>query len=72
MSFAEVDEEQLIKSFNSYSLEALKNFVAHALTERVMLIISLSAHDGRNVQREVMLGVLARLQKAASDEIKRR
>lgn len=72
MKFTEKEEKLLIESFNSYSDVELKDFITHAFSERIMLTLSLNSDDPRNTQREVMLGMLERLQKTASDKLKER
>ena len=64
-------EDKIRETFPSYSETELKDFVARALSERVLLILSLS-NDSKNPQREMMLGVLERLQEQAINELKRR
>lgn len=66
------DENKIKGTFSFYSNEELKDFIAHSFVDRILLTLSLNEHDLKDAQREIMLGVLERLQIQAIVELKRR
>ena len=70
--FTEKEEKMLRQQFPDYSDEQLKDFIAHAIAKRGLLILSSDPKDAKEEQRKQMLKILERLQGDAIKELNRR